>query len=425
MRRDVVAALALLALGWAATLWIAPFKDDFVTDIPVYGRFAERVFDGGFPYRGAFFEYPPLAAPVILVPALFGTGYEELRVSFAIWMLLASGGMVALCGLLAERTGGDRLLAMLAAALMPLLLGAMVRTHFDVVPIVCVLGALALVGAGRVPLGFAVLGLGAMTKGFPIVVAPVLLAWLVARGRGREALHGAVALTGVIAVLAIAALTASWDGATGAVTYHTGRPVQVESVPATIIAGLDAVGLGEERGLESHASNGIDHPASDAITALLTGVLIGVLALLATLAARREGDQARRLVLASLAAVLAFTVFGKVLSPQYMIWLIPLGALALAWGERALAATVGAAAVLTQLWFPSRYFDLVERDTLPVLLVAARNVLLVVALALCVRALVRSPAREAARSTSPGRPPTRPAPRSATGRPEPSRSGPA
>jgi hypothetical protein len=410
MRRDVVAPLALLAIGWAATLWIAPFDDDFVTDIPVYGRFAERVFDGGFPYRGAFFEYPPLAAPVILVPALLGTGYEELRLSFAIWMLLASGGMVVLCGLLAERTGGNRLLAMVAAALMPLLLGAMVRTHFDVVPTVCVLGALALMCAGRVPLAFGVLGLGAMTKGFPIVAAPVLVGWLVARGRPREALHGGLALAAVIAVLAVAALVASWDGATGAVTYHTERPVQVESVPATVIAGLDALGLGAERAVQSHASNGIEHPASDAITALLTGVLIGAIVVLTVLAARREGDDGRRLVLAALAAVLAFTVFGKVLSPQYMVWLVPLGALALAWGERALAATIGAAAVLTQVWFPSRYFDLVERETLPVLLVVARNLLLLAALALCVRALVRSPAPEAARSTSPGPPPPRSAP---------------
>ena len=65
------------------------------------------------------------------------------------------------------------------------------------------------------------------------------------------------------------------------------------------------------------------------------------------------------MVLASLAAVTAFAVLGKVLSPQFVIWILPLGALAFAWRMHALAAAVAAAAVLTQLEFPSRYFDLV------------------------------------------------------------------
>jgi hypothetical protein len=85
--------------------------------------------------------------------------------------------------------------------------------------------------------------------------------------------------------------------------------------------------------------------------------------------------------------VAAFAVLGKVLSPQYMLWLVPLGALAFAWRLHALAAAVAAAAVVTLVEFPARYFDLVDRDPFPVAVVAARNLVLLGVLALALRAL--------------------------------------
>ena len=54
---------------------------------------------------------------------------------------------MVLCGALAARTGGDRRRALLAAAAMPLLCGAMLRTHFDLAPVALML--LALLARGR------------------------------------------------------------------------------------------------------------------------------------------------------------------------------------------------------------------------------------------------------------------------------------
>ena len=81
---------------------------------------------------------------------------------------------------------------------------------------------------------------------------------------------------------------------------------------------------------------------------------------------------------ASAAAVCAFVAFGKVLSPQFLIWLIPL--VPLVRGRRGVAASalLAVALVLTQLWFPFRYWELVLHfGTLESWLVLVRDLVLV------------------------------------------------
>jgi hypothetical protein len=82
-----------------------------------------------------------------------------------------------------------------------------------------------------------------------------------------------------------------------------------------------------------------------------------------------------------------------VLSPQFLIWLLPL--VPLVRGRRGLAASalLGLALLLTQVWFPIRYFDLVAFDELPSWVLLARNLVLV---ALVV--VLTAPARESPRS---------------------------
>ena len=395
MRRAALLAIGVLIAGWALTLWVAPWSDERVNDLFVYRTFAEPVLSGGLPYRDVAFEYPPLAAPAIALPGLAGTGEETFRWAFALWTLAAAIAVVLLCGALAgaggigRRRGGasPARRAKFAAALMPLFCGALLRTHLDLFPVALLLAGLLLLARERPRAGLAVLGLGAATKLFPLVAVPVALAWLVARGRGREAWQGALACAAVIGTVAGAAIAISPDGALDAVRYHLDRPVQVESSPALVVLGLDAVGAGEAESVSSHRSDGLLHPAADAIASLFLTVLVAFVALLCALVARARSGP-RELVIAALAACAAFALFGKVLSPQFVIWVLPLGALAFAWRMNALAAAVALAAVLTQIEFPAHYFDVVARDPAAIALVAARNLVLAAVVALAVRELL-------------------------------------
>ena len=203
------------------------------------------VLDGALPYRDVFFEYPPLAAPAIALPGLIGSGEDAFRLAFAGWTLALAAAVVLLCGALAARTGGDRRRALLAAALMPLLCGALCARTSTSHRSALLLGALLLLIDGRPRWGMAVLGMAAMTKGFPIVVAPVVLAWLAPRTDRRTLLQSAAALAAALAIPALVAVAFSPGGALDAVRYQTERPVQVESLPAAAVNGLDSLGVGE------------------------------------------------------------------------------------------------------------------------------------------------------------------------------------
>jgi hypothetical protein len=161
---------------------------------------------------------------------------------------------------------------------------------------------------------------------------------------------------------------------------------------------VDALGGSSPVKVDTFKSDGLEQPAGDALAALSAALGAAAVALLAVGAARRRDPRA--LVLGSLGAVAAFAAFGKVLSPQYLVWTLPLGALALAWRRWLLAGAVGAATLLTLVEFPARYFPLRDGASFPLAVVALRDLVLVAVVALCVREL--APAQAAGGATGTG-----------------------
>jgi hypothetical protein len=135
------------------------------------------------------------------------------------------------------------------------------------------------------------------------------------------------------------------------------------------------------------------------VLVLSTLALVACLMAFTLLVARRR--RVADLVLATFGVTLAFVALGKVLSPQYVCWLLPLAAVAWPAGARAGAALTAAASLVTQLWFPGHYFDVVFEHGWAVAAVAVRNALLLMALAATAAALARSP-QPAAAAPPPG-----------------------
>ena len=103
--------------------------------------------------------------------------------------------------------------------------------------------------------------------------------------------------------------------------------------------------------------------------------LVQLLALCAVWVAFARGPaRADRLVTATAASVAVFVAFGKVFSPQYLIWLIPFVPLV----RSGLASLLlGVALVATQFYFPAHYPDLPELKQWAAWLVLGRDLVVV------------------------------------------------
>jgi uncharacterized membrane protein YhaH (DUF805 family) len=372
-----IGAGALLAATFCLTFLVDPWQDELVSDIPLYNFYADLFLDGVLPYREIGFEYPPLAAPLIALPGLVSLDPETYRYAFAVLVFVLAAGAMFATGRLAALGGGREWVALLVVALAPVATGAMIRTHFDLAPVVCLVVGLVAIGTGRSKTGFALFGIGGAIKLFPLVAVPIAVAWLLGQGRRGEAATGLVVAAVVVALTVGAGIGLSADGAANAVEYHVDRPVQIESLPATVLNAVEEAGGRAPVPKHSHRSDGLTHPAADAITAGFL-VLLAIAVMTLTVAAARLED-VRGLGLVALTGAAAVATFGKVLSPQFMLWLVPLAAVAWAWGMYALGV---------------------------VTTVAGRNALLLLMLALAgweTRRLVRA-SRAAAGSTPQARP---------------------
>lgn len=378
-----LAGLALLAVFAIATT-IGPFSDTTVNDLYVYQQYAILLHDGQLPYLDFGFEYPPLAALPLWLGGAFGRDPESIEWTFGVLMALC---LLAGQQLAARLAGGGRdgLIVAWLLVLTPVLIGASVRTHFDPLPIAITLAGLLALARERRDVGFVLLGVGTMTKLFPGLLAVVALAWLAGRGEWRAALRGGAIFAAVVVAIS---LPLAGAGYVDSFRFHLDRPVQIESTAASVLFALGGSDVtGTNLRPDRFKSNGLDGGHAEAVEALFAVLLVLALVAIVLLAARRRS--ARHMVLCGFAALLAFVTLGKVFSPQYVIWLAPFAALAWVWGRRTVALLVGVAIVLTHVEFPSRYFDLINEKTDVAVIVAARNVLLLVALGVLAASLVR------------------------------------
>jgi hypothetical protein len=384
-RRAAVAvtlAIVLFAAAWSA-IHFGFYRHSRIADTPIYQRYGDAIADGGVPYRDFQLEYPPAALPAFALPSLLRSQDGDLdgyRVGFEAEMLVCGALTLAfmLSILLSLEAGPRRIAAALGfAALAPLLLGSVMLSRFDLWPAALVTGSLAAFVAGRQRVGAGVLGLAVSAKLFPAALAPIAAVWIWRRRGRREALLCLGVFATVLALCFVPFLVLSPHGLWHAITTQTNRPLQIESFGAGVLLVAHAAGGLAITMLPSHGSQNLAGSAPDALAVVQT--IAQAAALIATWIWFARGPATReRLVRASATAVCAFVAFGKVLSPQFLIWLIPL--VPLVRGRRGLAASVllGTALVVTQVWFPFRYWDLALRfDTVASWLVLARDVILV------------------------------------------------
>jgi hypothetical protein len=381
----IALGLVLLTISWGL-LHVGFWGRNPIIDTPVYQGYGEKMLDGEVTFRDFPVEYPPAALPVFALPALADQGDYGSAFELVMWVCAAAAIVFLATTLSALGADAARLYAATAfAAVAPLLLGSVILTRFDLWPVALTAGALAALVIGRDRVGLGVLGVATAAKLWPAVLLPLALVWLYRR-RGRdEALVGFGVFLAVIAVIVLPFFVLSPGGLAHSLTTQLGRPLQIESLGSGLLLAAHQLGLYGPHVVSTHGSQNLSGALPDVFAVLLT--LLQAAALVAVWIAFARGRAEReRLLCAAAAAVVAFVAFGKVLSPQFLIWLIPLVPL-VAGGTGVTACWLFAAAlVTTQIWFPHRYWDVVDLHAVG-LLVLLRDLLLVALFGVLLRAI--------------------------------------
>ncbi|HZG04242.1 MAG TPA: glycosyltransferase 87 family protein [Streptomyces sp.] len=397
--------MRIAVAAWAATrtvVLLCVFKvitvpgPDVTSDVSViYRGWYEVLRTGVFPPDDVTWQYPPAAALAILSPALLP--FLEYPAAFYVLACAADAAAFALLLRASRRAsrGAERHRyagAWVWVAGVPLL-GPTAYARYDLMVTAVAVAAL-LVLARRPRAAGALAALGALLK-----VWPALLLVGTPRGRVTRAVWGTAVVT---ALVLTAAFAAAMPGALDFLTHQRDRGTEVESLGALVFHVARHFGW-EGQVLLNYGSVEFLGPYVDAVSTAALACTAAAFGWLLWWRLRAVEWTAGTAADAAFAAVLLFTVTSRVISPQYLIWLVGLAAVSvtLRTGRQGLPALLVVAATgVTLLEFPLNFGSVVASDALGITLLVVRNGLLVAAAALsCARlwrTTVTGPRRRAA-----------------------------
>jgi Glycosyltransferase family 87 len=383
-RPSAPAGVAVAALAWVLTR--APmylidagvihdhWRRFYVGDVvQTYEDWLRLFAHGRFPHADPRWQYPPGAEAILSLPRLLPGSYLG---SFLLIELLCDLLITVLLVHMAIRRGSWLGCWCWLAGIA--LLGPVAFGRFDMFATLLAVAALYLAGSPW-SLG-ALAGLGAVVK-----VWPALVLFGVPPRSGRKAVAAAMASAGAV----IAGYLAFTSGSLSFLANQDSRGIEVESIAAQPFTLLRTLGLWHGHVVWRYGAYQLVGPGVGVMADLALASMLLALAALAwwrwRMCWRPEavGD-------AALTATLLLVATSRVISVQYMIWLIGMAGCALAFprtSQRPVALGLLAVAGLTQVEYPFLFHDFRAYGAAAgTVVVAVRDALL---LALAVLAFVR------------------------------------
>ncbi|MEV8068082.1 glycosyltransferase 87 family protein [Streptomyces sp. NPDC085995] len=346
----------------------------------LYHHWYTTLAHGAFPAHDTLWQYPPGAGPVLLSPALLpGLTYFQGFVA----LTLAVDALIALALARAGSRPGRSLHGAAYWTLgLPLLLHVPLARYDVQATAFAVLSLLALRRSPRA--GGALAALGALVKVWPALV-------LLGAPRGRTT-RSAWTWAAAAAAVAGLALAAAFRNPLAFVRQQGGRGVQIESFGGTALSFATHAGWpGTVRYQYGSLEFTGPHVATVAHLSLVLSAAAFALLVLWRVRARRW--TAATPYDAALSAVLLFTVTSRVISPQYLIWLLGLAAVCLTsrqTTQRPVAVLIATAAVVSVVAYPTLYHLVASCTWTGCVVMFVRNGLLGVAAVLSLTRLWRS-----------------------------------
>lgn len=305
------------------------------------------------PFRTLPKEYPflvlvPLSLPLFLPVAFY-------KVGFALLMFLT---LVAVFGLLHyARSPGAAF-----AFLFYIVLGCLgtAEGRFDLLPSVCTFAALLCAERRRWNGAFTLLAVATLLKLYPLIL---LLPFLIEQQKqirekwlSWQRIQPLAVFVVICATVSLISLALSVDGTLGPLSYFEFRPLQIESLSASIVWLIGTVGHLLLTYVYSFGSRNIISSFSSIVSTMMSLLLLCGLLFVALLQWRGKIS----LAWATLLTLLIVLLTGKVFSAQYLIWVAPFVAYVgenkqrwlLGWGLVSLLTTIIYPFIYEQAHFP-------------------------------------------------------------------------
>jgi hypothetical protein len=389
-----VGAMTITFLVFTIGHAIMPTPDD----VELYYQYANRVLGQEIPYRDFNIEYPPFSVPFFVFPAIFSNSIGAFSPERYILLFQAQSYVLALATLFLVWNMLRKVYftfnlnwRIFYFSFATILISLYIFRRFDITAVFLVALAFYFVYNQRPGWGGIMLGLATAAKLYPAVIVPILILYF---WRGKNDQESAkrlgVGFTFAGMAVTLPFLITGLPGMLNFLKYHSERGVQIESLFASFIW------IGRETGFTTavsengHGALNLVSSWSQTLALVSTPLTVGGLLVFYVYLwwVTRPGGRRLRadwLILAASLAILWFILANKVLSPQYLVWLLPLAPF---WrSSRVWLYFV--TLLLSTIAFPFMVLGVKNVDWQPMLVILARNLLLVVLFGLLLRDFFR------------------------------------
>lgn len=294
-------------------------------------------------------EYPLLTL-AIFSPPLFasGLGYQ---VVFALLMFVVAAIIYLLIARYRSRPAATVFAFYIALGSWATALG-----RFDLVPAALTLGAVIVAARAHWNWAYALIALATLLKFYPAIFIPILFIAQQKQISGSwkvwQRWQGLALFVALCAGVTLVSLLLNVGNTLYPINYFLSRPIQVESLPGTLLWLGQFVHYPAQY-IFTYQSLNFSSLLAHKVSLLSTFLLVVGLLYTFWLQWRDKLD----LYTASLVTLLVVVILGKVFSPQYLIWITPfiayIGKQNWKW-----VLSWGAVCALTTLVFPFNYVDI-------------------------------------------------------------------
>jgi uncharacterized membrane protein len=367
-------------------------------DISLFFDYSSKIVGGAWPYRDFTVEYPPLAFIFFILPRLVASTLSAYQLAFAVEIFIFDALGLFLLSKLAKQLNFNRALVLTIYTVVLLAIGPIIIFRYDIIPAVMVIVCLYAFSKQKYYLAWVILPIAALTKIYPAVIAPILLLYQVSHHQYKEMLRGVVVIVITTVIIIAPGLILSPSGFLESFTMQMQRGLHAESTYASFLL------LGQNMGFTevtirtvgpTPLSVNVVSPLASILARTALWVMLPALGMIY----RRYYRHNRRQIIAlssniqtdtlevihySFLAILVFLLTSNIFSPQFLIWLYPVVPLVTRRWRHLPWLIMAAVCTITYYLYPIHYSGFMSENPAMILLLFARNFLLIVLLGLSI-----------------------------------------